>query len=70
MRYLTQIVRNAEAINHSFTSAKCSSDGISKSSEQFCPNCGKPLILMGERTLGFPKNRKAFCEHCPFEESF
>jgi len=38
--------------------------------DQLCPRCGKPLMLVGRKTLGMPVDRKAYCEYCPFEEEF
>ncbi len=48
----------------------CRGDDTDGLPGQRCPRCGELLVFAGEKTLGLPKNRKAFCEHCPFEESF
>jgi len=39
------------------------------SAGQVCPLCGKPLLLIGDRTLTMPTNVKAYCEYCPYEET-
>jgi len=36
-----------------------------------CPNCGEyPLRLSGKKTLALPRNCKATCDYCNYEEGF
>jgi len=62
---------NQDAVNRPLDRVViCRGDDTHGLPGQNCPHCGKPLLLVGKKTLGMPVDGKAYCAHCPFEERF